>query len=92
MADPSRPKRCRHTTSLSVVLKASLSDSERTGTLKKLLSSSTENLCARVKEGHLSFSVAYDAPPRVVFVDLVHRDASIDAMLFAANALPRSVR
>jgi hypothetical protein len=40
----------------------------------------------------LSFSVAYDAPPRVVFVDLVHHDASIDAMLFAANALPRSVR
>jgi hypothetical protein len=73
-------------------LETSLSDSERTGTLKKLLSSSTENLCARVKEGHLSFSVAYDAPPRVVFVDLVHHDASIDVMPFAANALPRSVR
>ena len=47
-----------------------------------------------MKEGHLSFSVASDAPPGevVIFIDLVHHDASIDAMLFAANALPRSVR
>ena len=43
-ADPSRLKRPRHTTSSSVVLRASLGDSERTGTLKKLLSSSTEDM------------------------------------------------